>query len=1316
MPNQENRSACDFDALRHRRGNSLRFFLPKHVRASTFTLVCVFAFLLIFSPVLANEESPAAGTPITSASEIAYPPFCVVHEDGSVTGFANELLRAALAAMGREVTFRTGPWTEVRGWLEKGEVQALPLVGRTPEREKQFDFTVPYMTLHGAIVVQAGVTGITGLDDLKGRKVAVMLGDNAEEFLRREERGIEIHTAPTFEAALTALSEGRHDAVVIQRLVALRLIAEMGLANVRVLNKPIEGFRQDFCFAVKEGDRDTLALLNEGLALVMADGTFAYLHAKWFAALELPSHRRIVIGGDHNFPPFEFLDENGRPTGYNVELAGAIAHELGLDIEIRLGPWAEITDQLARGKVDAVPGMFYSAERDLTFDFTPAHIVNHSVSVVRAGEGAPPTSIDELKGKRIVVQQGDIMHDFVVENGLADHLSVVDSQENALRELSEGKYDCALVSRSTALYWIKETGWTNLVVGRKAIHSPEYCFAVANNRKALLAQLTEGLKVVEKTGEYRRIYEKWMGVYDEPTLSSSKILKRAALVAAPLLIVLFVVLLWSWSLRKQVAVKTRELRESAEQFQYVFEAANVGKSLTLPGGELKANQAFADYLGYERDELQVKTWQEVTPPEDIEAFTNAIAPLLAGKTDAARFEKQYIRKDGEHVWGDVSVVIRRDAQGNPLHFITTIVDINAQKKAEEALRSSEKQYRLLADNTLDVIWTMDLNFEFTYVNPAIAQLTGHTPEEWVGSRLPEHCDEASFSTMAQVIAAEMAKGKEHSGAVFETAMLKKNGESVPVEIHGTVIFDATGAPALLQGVTRDITERKKSERELRSQAELLEAMFDKMPVMITFYKPSLQVLTANHAFEEKVGWTNEELKTINLMEEVYPDPEYREIATDFMERAPGEWKEFVIRTKDGQNLNTAWMNIVLSDDTRIGIGLDLTNEKRAEEEQRRLEEQLHQSQKMESIGRLAGGVAHDFNNLLTAIQGFAELVHSGLNEHDPARKDVEEVQKAADSAAALTSQLLAFSRKQIISPKVVDVNESVAAAEKMLQRIIGEDIELIFIPRDNIGRVLVDPGQINQVLVNLGANARDALPRGGTLTIETSALTLDEKECQTCGEPIVGDFVRLAVSDNGFGMDEETLKNVFEPFFTTKDMGKGTGLGLSTIHGIVHQNNGHINVYSELGQGTTFKIYLPVVAAEGDAPAAPVEAVYMTGTETILLVEDQDVVRKLAKRSLESQGYRIIEAQHGVAALKVFEERGEEIDLLLTDVIMPELSGKQLYDRLVVDRPDLKALFMSGYTESAIANHGVLEKGINFIQKPFRPRELNAKVRQVLDA
>jgi ABC-type amino acid transport substrate-binding protein len=520
-------------------------------RSKRISMLMAVLFLLVticvLSPVAGADENRAASKlPISSGSEIDYPPFCILDAAGNADGFSVELLRAALAAMGRKVTFRTGPWEQVRTWLEQGEIQALPLVGRTPEREQIFDFTFPYMSLYGAIVVRRDTTGIQDLSDLKGRQVAVMKGDNAEEFLRREDRGIGIHTTATFQDALRELSDGRSDAVVIQRLVGLRLIQETGATNLRIVNSPLKGFRQDFCFAVQEGDRATLALLNEGLALVMADGTYRRLHTKWFAALELPSNGRIIVGGDYNYPPYEYLDENGRPAGFDVDLTRAIAQEMNLDIEIRLGPWSEAVEGLEKEEIDAIEGMFYSPERDLKFDFTPPYLVNQYVSVVRRGEGAPPATIQELKDKRIVLQKGDVIYDFAVKNGLQNQLTVVETQEDVLRELAQGRHDCALVVRVSALYLLHKHKWTNLTLGKHSFLSREYCYAVPNNHKALLSHFEEGLKVLNANGEYRRIYNKWLGIYEKSPPGFAAILRYVAMTTIPLAVLLSVFFLWSW--------------------------------------------------------------------------------------------------------------------------------------------------------------------------------------------------------------------------------------------------------------------------------------------------------------------------------------------------------------------------------------------------------------------------------------------------------------------------------------------------------------------------------------------------------------------------------------------------------------------------------------------------------------------------------------------------------------------------------------------------------------------------------------------------
>jgi len=1146
------------------------------------------------NPVAADKEIRNASPPIRSGAEIAYPPFSIVGENGEASGFSVELMRAALAAMGREVTFRTGPWAEVRGWLERGEIDALPLMGRTPERETLFDFTVPYMSLHGAIVVRVDETGIRDLSDLRGRQVAVMKGDNAEEFLRREERGFGIHTVPTFEIALRELAEGRHDAVVVQRLVGLRLIQKLGLTDLKVIDQPIEGFKQDFCFAVREGDRDTLAVLNEGLSIVVADGTYRHLHAKWFAALQLPTDRAIVVGGDRNRPPFEFMDDRGRPAGFNVELTRAIALEMGLNLEIRLGRWSERMAALKTGKIDVMQGMFYSAGRDLDFDFAPPHAVSHLVAAVRKGEWPAPESLPSFKGRRIVVEGGDILHELAIENGMADQITTVEDAEEALRHLAEGGYDCALVSRVTALHLMEKHGWSNLVLGKKPLISPAYGYAAATGQQALLAQFSEGLKALENSGEYRRIRDKWLGVYQEEPTSLLTALRYSALVIIPLLVILLAAFAWSWALRRQVAEKTRALHESLDRFRYVFEAANVGKSLTLPTGEVHANQAFADFLGYTLDELRGKRWQELTPPEDIETTERLIATLLAGQKHAARFEKRYVHHNGELRWADVSVALRRDADGTPLYFMITAVDINARKQAEAALRESESRFRSMVENAPEPIFIQS-QMRFAYLNPKAIKLFGaRNAQELLGTPVMERFHPDFHEQVKQRIKT-LNEDRRPVNDLLEQKFLRMDGSSVWVETSGQpIVYEGRNGALVL---VRDITARKEAERD-------------------------------------------------------------RQI----------------------------------------------------------LEGQLNQARKMESVGRLAGGVAHDFNNMLSVIIGYAEIALEKAASDDSLQADLKEIIGAANRSADITRQLLAFARRQTIAPRALELNGTVEEMLKMLRRLIGEDIDLSWRPGDGRMPVFMDLSQIDQILANLCVNARDAISGVGKITIETDRVRFGPEYCADHAGFLPGEFIMLAVSDDGCGMDADAKDKIFDPFFTTKALGKGTGLGLSTVFGIVKQNEGFINVYSEPGKGSTFKIYLPLHAGEAAEERRPEQAGLPQGKgETILIVEDEATILKLARRILERSGYTVLTASTPGKALDLAKAHAGDIHLLITDVVMPEMNGRELAKTLQAACPGIKVLFMSGYTANVIAHRGVLDEGVNFIQKPFSNRDLAVKVREVLE-
>jgi two-component system sensor histidine kinase EvgS len=423
-----------------------------------------------------------------------------------------------------------------------------------------------------------------------------------------------------------------------------------------------------------------------------------------------------------------------------------------------------------------------------------------------------------------------------------------------------------------------------------------------------------------------------------------------------------------------------------------------------------------------------------------------------------------------------------------------------------------------------------------------------------------------------------------------------------------------------------------------------------------------------------------------------------------------------------KNGGTVWLEITatfIRDENGKPTGLllagrDINARKKAEEEKAKLEEQLLQAQKMESVGRLAGGVAHDFNNMLNVILGYAELAKLKLTSDDPVSKDIEEIEKAAIRSRDVTSQLLAFSRKQIISPKIINLNELILSIQKTLARVIGEDVHLSFYPKENIWQIKFDPTHIEQILFNLAANARDAMPGGGKLTMETHNVHLDEAFCRDHLGFMPGDYVVLAVSDNGSGIDKENLQYVFEPFFTTKDVGKGTGLGLAMVYGIVKQNGGFINVYSEPGQGTTFKIYMPRNLEMDATVEETKEESAVFSPAMILLVEDDDMVRGMITQMLKTIGYSVMAAATPGEALSLCEKGDTTVDLVITDVVMPVMNGRELRDKLRVVRPEIKVLFVSGYTSNVVVHHGILEEGVHFLQKPFSMNDLSRKISEAL--
>ena len=659
----------------------------------------------------------------------------------------------------------------------------------------------------------------------------------------------------------------------------------------------------------------------------------------------------------------------------------------------------------------------------------------------------------------------------------------------------------------------------------------------------------------------------------------------------------------------------------------------------------------------------------------------------------------------------------------------------ARRQAEDALAQSECRFKSIVKSLPDIIYQLDREGKITFISDAVKQY-GYAPEDLIGKSMFEIVHPQDLENARYRVNERRTGGRRT--VAFEIRLLTKDRESVPLEVHSTGADESvfllaaeglydTETPRTqgflgTQGIARDISGRRRAEEALRASEENLAITLNSIGDAVIATDVRSRITRMNPVAEELTGWTSEEAKGRGHSEVFRViHAETREPVDSPVQNAlrSGVVVELAtdtsLLTKDGTERRIADSAAPIRDKAGKVVGAVLVF--RDVSEQYRLEERLRQALKMESIGRLAGGVAHDFNNLLSPIIGYADMVLAQLHREDPLYANIEVIRDAGRSAAKLTEQLLAFSRKQVLQMRVLNLTEVVAGMQRMVPRLIGEHIELVTSLAPAIGSVKADRSQIQQIVLNLAANARDAMLNGGSLTITTEDVVLDDAFARAHEGARPGLYVLLAISDTGQGMDARTLSHIFEPFFTTKERGKGTGLGLATVYGIVKQHEGYIWVESQPGKGTTFQIYLPRLEEEpkrGEVDAAASETA--GGNETIMVVEDDKLVRKLACDILESNGYNVIEAQSPHEAKQIAERHQGRIHLLLSDVIMPQLSGKQLHEMLAPSRPDMKVLYMSGYPDDLIAHHGVLHSGIHFLQKPFSYDSLSRKIRETLDS
>jgi PAS domain S-box-containing protein len=746
--------------------------------------------------------------------------------------------------------------------------------------------------------------------------------------------------------------------------------------------------------------------------------------------------------------------------------------------------------------------------------------------------------------------------------------------------------------------------------------------------------------------------------------------------------------------------------------------AIIGKTL---GGQITSWNAGAEAMyGYTAEEAIGQQISLIFPAASASELAVIHERIRRGES-IKHLETVGVCKDGASIQVSVSVSPIKDDAGQLVGASTIARDITERKRVTEALRESEHRFRAYIENASDNITIIAVDGTTVYESPSVARLTGYEPEELVGSHAFAHIHPDDLEKVTALLAPKIIS--QATVGPVEYRYIHKNGSLLTFESIGKSHLDEKGELVSIVN-TRDITERKRMEEALRQSEERYRRLFENANDIIYTQDLAGNFTSVNKVAEAVTGYSLEEVLKMNFSQLFSAaDIEKMRMMTKrkLSRQTDSTSYEVTFRAKDGRAVQLdVSTTLIIENGVPVGvqgIARDITERKRAEAALRTSQAQLQQSQKLEAIGQLAGGVAHDFNNLLTAIKGYSDLSLRRLHEDHPVRGHLEEIKKASDRAASLTRQLLAFSRKQILEPKVLDLNLVVRDMYDMLRRLIGEDIDLATNLKSDLGRVKADPGQVEQIIMNLVVNARDAMVQGGKVTIETSNVTFDERYTLQHAPVETGNYVMLAVTDTGCGMDKETQTHMFEPFFTTKEAGKGTGLGLSTVYGIVTQSGGYIWVYSEVGKGTSFKVYLPRLAEqtlpEKSKSVSP--DAELGGHKTILLVEDEAIVRHITCLILESKGYRVLEAEGAEEALHLCRLHAGKIDLMLTDVIMPGMSGRVLAERVAVSCPELPVLYMSGYTDDAIVRHGLLADMLEFIQKPFTPEALTLKVRSVLD-
>jgi len=926
----------------------------------------------------------------------------------------------------------------------------------------------------------------------------------------------------------------------------------------------------------------------------------------WLSAAQADSDkpRKYVDASSDNFPPMNILTKDGQLTGFGPELADAVIKAIDGDItHIHSSIWVEVLEWLKTGKADFIHDTGYTKEREKFLDYSAPIIEMPEVIFVRPDQ-YDISDIGSLDGKTVACVKKHITH-LYLKKFPKINCHEVKTPVEGLYELVSGNVDAFVYPKQIVLYLAQNLRLIDKIkMTGEPLRTLTWSMVVKEGDKELLALLNRGIAKVRKSGEYDRIYDKWWGRKILGGYSKSELQWITGVTSSVLLLFALSVALFFFNrklskgkkdLEKQIIERKKAeqaVRESGEKFKQIFDHSFIGKSITLPSGEMQANKAFYRMLGYSKAEFEDIKWQEITHPEDIELSQGIVASIMSGEKEFERFIKRYIHKNGSVLWADVSTTLSRNEEGTPLYLMSSIADITDQKMDQEALRESEDKYRLLVEHQTDLLVKIDREGRFQFASPSYCRMFGKTEEELLGKTF--------------------------------------------------------------------------------------------MPLV--------------HPDDHK--------STAKEMEKLYHPPH-----TAYMEQRA--------MTKEGWKW-LAWLDTAVLDENGdlkeiIGLGRDISDKKQSEIEKEKLQSQLQQSQKMESIGTLAGGIAHDFNNILAVILGNAELATDDVPDWNPAAKSLKEIRLASLRAKDMVKQLLAFSRKADGETKPINMTPIIKESMKMLRSAIPTSVAFDQHIPDDACNIMGEATQINQIVMNMVTNAAHAMSKdGGLLEVTLEKVILQEEKPCFDWTLSPGTYVRLKVKDNGDGIEPEIMDRIFEPYFTTKDVGKGTGMGLSVIHGIVKRHDGGIRVDSALGEGTVFEIYFPALERMIEEEKEP-DGEIKGGSESILFVDDEESMVDLNRQRLERLGYQVKGTTKPVEALEWFKTNPGQFDVIIADMTMPLMTGDRLTKEILTIRPEMPVIICTGYSERMSAEKAESLGVRKYLEKPIDALNLAAALREVLD-